>query len=50
MYCFDSCFMGESLVIGTYLVGKGRLVNISSWTAMCSAKIKEFYKKERNEC
>lgn len=47
MYHFDSCFMGENLVIGTYSVGKGRLVNVvSRWITMCSVKIKEFYKRK----
>lgn len=38
--------MGENLVVETYLAGKGRLENVvSSWTAMCSSKIREFYKR-----
>lgn len=38
--------MGKNLVIETYLARKGRLENVvSSWTAMCPTKIREFYKR-----
>lgn len=42
---FDSCFMGENLVIETYLAGKGRLGNVVHiGTNMRLAKIRKLYK------